>query len=251
LHCGIERQHGERILKAYRRVRRYSRVAMVLHWVVAAGIAFLFVHGFAMMHIEPSQRTAELNLHRSVGVVVFALVLLRIWWRIAHPPPHVRMPAVQAWVANYVHLFIYALLVVNGVAGFIGWIASGDPIVFFGVQIAGGCAASPMLNRVCLAIGLGTARTLIVVIALHVLAAVKHQWLDHDRLIARMMPGRTILLPLRTIELVQWARKRRRERRAHRGCCEHCGAPLGRKSRIVTPARAYDLIAAQSPLKPG
>ena len=117
------------------------------------------------------------------------------------------------------------------------------------MQVTGDDAASPMLNRVCLAIGLGTARTLIVVIALHVLAAVKHQCLDYARLIARMIPGRTILLP-RTIELVQWARKRRRGGRADRGCCEHCGAPLARRTTRAAPGvHAYDLIAAQSPLK--
>src|SRR5262245_11493333 len=143
--------------KAYRRVRRYNRVAIALHWLVAAGIAFLFIHGFEMMHLEAAQRRPALNLHRSVGVIVFALVLVRLWWRIAHPPPHLRMPPKQAWVANYVHLLIYALLIANGAAGVAGWIASGDPIVFFGIALRGERTPAPQLNRFCLAVGLTTA----------------------------------------------------------------------------------------------
>lgn len=237
-------------MKAYRRVRRYTVPAMALHWCVALGIAFLFVHGFAMMHIEASQRLGALNLHRSVGTVVFVLVLLRIWWRIANPPPPIAMPPLQAWLAHYVHLLIYTLLVVNGVAGVAGWVASGDPIVFFGMNVADARTPAPGLSRLCLVVGLTTARMMLVVIALHVLAVIKHQWLDRDRLLERMWPGRTILLPLRTMELAQWAlerrRERRREQRVRRGCCEHCGAPLGAGKSRVKHARAYDLIGART-----
>lgn len=192
---------------------------MLLHWLVAAGIAFLFVHGFYMMRIEEAQRLPDLNLHRSVGVTIFALVLVRVWWRLTHPPPPVPMPEAQAWIAGYVHILIYALLIVNGIAGTAGWIASGDPIVFFGEPLTGPRAASPAINRLCLFIGLATAHVLMAVIVLHVLAVVKHEWFDKDRLLSRMLPGPAILLPLRPEEIVQrmreW-RRRRREQRAFR-----------------------------------
>ena len=197
----------------FRRIRRYTEFAMVLHWLVAAGIAFLYVHGFDMMHAEGTQRTAQLNLHRSVGMTVFALVLVRIWWRMVRPPPHVPMPEVQAWVANLVHLLIYALLVVNGIAGTVGWIASGDPVVFFGMPLAGERAPSPDLNRLCILVGLTTARILVVMIALHVLGVIKHEWLDRDRILQRMLPGPALLLPLSPREIVQRLRERRRKRR--------------------------------------
>jgi cytochrome b561 len=81
-----DHNHDERGLRdILSRIRRYTEFAMVLHWLVAAGIAFLYVHGFDMMRIEESQRLPQLNLHRSVGVTVFALVLVRIWWRMVAP----------------------------------------------------------------------------------------------------------------------------------------------------------------------
>jgi len=161
---------------------------MVLHWLVAAGIAFLYVHGFDMMRLPEAARLPQLNLHRSVGVTVFALVLARVWWRLTHTPPEIPMPKVQAWVAHLVHLLIYALLVVNGLAGTIGWIASGDPVEFFGMPVAAAHAGSPALNHLCILVGMTTARALVVLIALHVLAVVKHEWFDRDRLLERMLP---------------------------------------------------------------
>jgi cytochrome b561 len=203
-------------VKFFERMRRYTEFAMVLHWLVAAGIAFLYVHGFDMMRLPASERLPQLNLHRSVGVVVFALVLVRLWWRFTHPPPEVPMPALQAKVAGFVHVLIYALLIVNGIAGSIGWILSGDPIVFFGMQVAPARAASPALEHLCVVVGMTTARALVVAIALHVVAVVKHEWLDRDRILERMLPGPPIPVPRQPKAIMQRLRewRRRRELRA-------------------------------------
>jgi cytochrome b561 len=180
----------------YRRIRRYGRAAIALHWVVAVGIFVLFVHGATMMLIPEQQRLPALNLHRSIGVVVFALVMVRIWWRVTHPPPPLRLAPELEWVADFVHILIYALLVANGIAGTLGWLASGDPIVFFGGQLRSPRDPQPQLTRVCLVIGFTTARALLVVIALHVLAALKRHVVDRERLLERMWPGRTIMVTL-------------------------------------------------------
>lgn len=187
---------------------------MAFHWLVAAGIAFLYVHGFDMMRTEGPDHLVQLNLHRSIGVTVFALVLVRIWWRMTHPPPEIPMPKVQAWIANAVHLLIYALLVVNGIAGTVGWIASGDPLVFFGIELADGRTPHPALNHLCVLVGMTTARALVLMIALHVLGVLKHEIFDRDRVLERMMPGPPIVLPLTPRKVAQRMRERRRKRRA-------------------------------------
>jgi cytochrome b561 len=129
---------------------------MLLHWLVAAGIAFLYVHGFDMMRHAGGGAPGQAQPAPIGGILVFALVLVRIWWRITHPPPLVPMPKVQAWIAHYVHILIYVLLVVNGIAGSVGWIASGDPVVLFGVQLAPERTPSPALNHLCIQVGLTT-----------------------------------------------------------------------------------------------
>ena len=203
----------------YRRIRRYGTPAIALHWLVALGIFVLFVHGATMMLIPEHARLPALNLHRSIGVVVFLLVLARIAWRLRHPPPPMRM-AHEA-VAHYVHVLIYALLVGNGVAGMVGWLASGDPIVLFGWPVRAAHAPAPQLERICLAIGFATARALLLAIALHALAALKHHVVDRDRLLERMWPGRTILVTLLSalstlVPRNAGARKKRASRRSRR-----------------------------------
>ena len=211
------------------RIRRYTELAMLLHWMVAAGIAFLFIHGFDMMRIPEAQRLVQLNMHRSVGVVVFALVLVRIAWRIAHPPPHVPMPKMQAWAASYVHILIYVLLVVNGIAGTVGWVASGDPVVFFSYAVAGARTASPELDHFCILVGMTTARILMVVIVLHVLAVVKHEWLDRDELLERMVPGPPTAVALRPRDIAQRVREWRSSRRAPRVAADKAASPTARE----------------------
>ena len=197
----------------FRRIRRYTEGAMALHWLVALGIAFLFIHGFRMMEIPADERLHELNVHRSVGVLVFVLVLIRIWWRLGHPPPALPMPPLLAAIAHFVHFLIYVLLVINGIAGSVGWVASGDPIVFFGMDIAGERTPWPRLNHLCIMIGLATARILLAAVAVHVLAVIKHEVFDRDRTLERMLPGPAIVVPLRPGEIIERMRERRRKRR--------------------------------------
>jgi cytochrome b561 len=124
---------------------------------------------------------------------------------------------VQTWIANLVHLLIYRAAGRERNRGH-PWAGSraADPIVFFGAQLADAHAPSPTLNHLCILVGMTTARVLVVMIALHVLAVVKHEWLDRDRLLARMLPGPAILLPLSPREIMRRLRERRQKRRGGR-----------------------------------
>jgi cytochrome b561 len=222
---GVSRLFGKgNSVTLYRRVRRYGAPAIALHWLVALGIFVLFIHGATMMLIPEEHRLAALNVHRSIGIVVFALVLFRIAWRLTHRPPTLRMRPRDEAIAHFVHNLIYALLVANGLAGAIGWLASGDPITFFGWELRPAHDPQRQVARICLAIGFATARAMLFVIALHVLAALKHHVLDRDRLLERMWPGRTIEVTLHSVlaPLTRDARARparsgaKRRRRRHR-----------------------------------
>ena len=217
-------------MSLYRRIRRYGTPAIALHWLVALGIFVLFVHGATMMQIREADRLPALNLHRSIGLVVFVLVLVRIWWRMTHPPPSMRIAPEHEWIAHFVHVLIYALLVANGVAGTMGWFASGDAIVFFGWELQAPRDAQPQLARCCNLIGFATARALLAAIALHTLAALKHHVVDRDRMIERMWPGRTILVTL--LSALPTVAPRRKARKAQRAAKERkAHGRRGRKDR--------------------
>src|ERR1700675_1723748 len=100
---------------------RYTTVAMALHWLVAAIVLGQFALGWWMQEIPkqpPGPRAEAFNLHKSIGLVVLALMLARIAWRVGHPPPPLpAMPRWQARLAQATHLFFYAVLVALPVTG--------------------------------------------------------------------------------------------------------------------------------------
>jgi len=96
------------------------------------------------------------------------------------------------------HVWLYALIVVNGVSGVLGWMFGGDPIVFFGIAVPQLVAPIPRIDRISHVVGFVTSRLLAVSIALRVAAALKHHFVDRDRLLARMWLSFTRMeLPMR------------------------------------------------------
>ena len=98
---------------------RYSAVAVALHWLVAIGILYNLV---AMLLVDDNDRSrAFLDLHKSIGITVLGLALLRILWRIGHTPPPL-LPTQQPWerkLATAVHHTLYLLIVLVPLSGWL------------------------------------------------------------------------------------------------------------------------------------
>src|SRR3981189_2035160 len=81
-------------------VGSYTKTAVVLHWVIAAGAVTMIGLGWCMISIPkdpPGARLAAFNLHKSIGITIFMLMAARLTWRLAHrPPPLPPMPRWQA-----------------------------------------------------------------------------------------------------------------------------------------------------------
>ena len=91
---------------------RYTHTAIALHWLIAALVIVQFAWGWWMQEI-PKQpvgpRVDAFNLHKSVGMMILALMVVRILWRIGHrPPPLPSMPSWQARAAHLTHIALYA-----------------------------------------------------------------------------------------------------------------------------------------------
>jgi cytochrome b561 len=129
--------------------RRYTHVAVALHWLVAALFVGQFAWGWLMQEIPkspPGFRADAFNAHKSVGLCLLALMLFRLGWRIAHPPPALpAMPAWQSAVARITHAALYVALIVQPVSGYLGSVWSGYPVRFFGI--------APPIRRVRTAAG--------------------------------------------------------------------------------------------------
>ncbi|MBO6718395.1 MAG: cytochrome b [Rhizobiaceae bacterium] len=169
---------------------RYGAVAMAMHWATAGALLFLLGSGLLMERLaDDMTRLQVLRAHVAVGALVLLLTLTRIgWWLFAdrRPSEPAGMPRWQAKTSNLVHRLSYAAILIMGASGFAMLVLSGVvPIL-----IAGQPDALPdfQLYPPRAAHGL-VAWVLIALIAVHVAAALYHQFVLRDRLLARMGIG--------------------------------------------------------------
>ena len=116
---------------------RYTSTAIALHWLIAAAVIAQFAWGWWMQSIPkepPGMRADAFNLHKSIGLTLFALMMLRLFWRLRHPaPPLPPMPRWQSKLARFNHVLLYCALVAMPVAGYLGSVFSGYPVKYFGI----------------------------------------------------------------------------------------------------------------------
>lgn len=168
---------------------RYSGVAIVLHWALALALAFQLALGFSMPH---DARGFEMfQLHKSVGITILLLTLARIAWRLAKKPPLATEGGFGGFLAKAVHLLLYLFMIG---APLTGWalVSTAEikaPTVLFGMVPwphlpLPGTINEPMEEVHELLAWLG-----IALIVLHILGAIRHQFLIRDNLMRRMSPG--------------------------------------------------------------
>jgi cytochrome b561 len=182
--------------------RRYSAVAILLHWASALAALVLIGLGLTMTHaaLAPLRQFQLYQWHKSVGVTVLALTVLRLLWRLTHrPPPHpVGMPARERRAAAVAHHLLYLLLVGLPLTGWavVSLSPFNIPTVLYGLvpwphlplaaHVPDPAAAEGLLKQVH-ALG---AWFLAALLAVHVAAALRHHFLLRDDVLRRMLPGR-------------------------------------------------------------
>jgi len=170
----------------------YTATAIALHWLVAALIVGAFTIGLIAVELAVSPQKLKLySWHKWIGVSIALLALVRIGWRLWHPAP--ALPSgMRRWeqhVATGTHVLLYVLLLAIPVTGWLMSSASGFPVVYFGVLplpdlVAKDKALADTLKLVHYALN----KTLLVLVVLHVAAALKHHVLDRDDVLTRMLP---------------------------------------------------------------
>ncbi len=172
---------------------RYTPVAIALHWLLALAIVGAFGVGLYMTGLPFSPARLKLyNWHKWAGVTILTLSALRLLWRLSHrPPADPPMPAWQAQAAHITHNLLYVLFFAVPLAGWAYSSAAGFPIVWFGVlPLPDFVPKSPELAETFKALHKFAAYGLALLVLAHVGAALKHQFIDRDRLLARMGIGR-------------------------------------------------------------
>lgn len=171
----------------------YTRTAVGLHWLIAGFILAALFMGWTMTDMEVSPAKLKLyNYHKWVGITVLALALVRLGWRITHrPPPMEPVPRWQMMAANASHLLLYVLLLAVPLTGWAYSNASGYPIVYLGhLPLPDLVDRDKLLAGQLVKVHGTLAAVLAAAVALHVLAALEHQFIRKDRTLRRMFSWR-------------------------------------------------------------
>ena len=168
---------------------RYTATAIVLHWAIALLVIGILTLGFYMVGIpkKTPDRGFYLNLHKSLGLLAAALILLRLAWRARHAPPPLptTMSAWEVRAARWSHG-----LVLQPTTGYLSSSFNKFGVRFFGYALPHWGWEDAGLRGLILSVHQVTAILLVTLIALHLLAAVKHLLIDRDGVFARMLPWR-------------------------------------------------------------
>jgi len=169
----------------------YDNVAIALHWATAVLVVIQFLLAITWDYFSRDTRENLQSVHVSLGVLLTAVIIARIAWRLI--PGHQRSAIVTEWVkiaSKTVHYLLYVLLVVQAGLGFAWRWAQGHDVAFFGLfGIPGPYGQLARPTRHLLATFHDKIGWAIVIIAFgHALAALYHHYKLHDRVLGRMFP---------------------------------------------------------------
>lgn len=175
---------------------RYSNVNVAFHWATAALVLFQIWLGlsFAEMAQGPD-RTNLFTWHKTIGALILLLVLARLTYRLANPPPPYppELPRWERVAGTWNHRLFYLLLIVMPIGGLVAvsGLSRGPTIELLGgVTIPKIPGISKELGELAGEVHAAAAWLLIALIALHVAAGLKHQFYDRNRAAGRMPPFR-------------------------------------------------------------
>lgn len=172
---------------------RFTRTAIVLHWLIALLLLGQFVFGWLLADIPRNtpERGYFINLHKSTGILIGVLIVLRLVWRLRHRPPALpsSMRQWQQRAASASHIGLYAGMLIMPLSGYLAANFSKHGIKFLNIyKWAPWGSDDKLLYTIFNQTHKITALLLAALISLHVLAVVKHALIDRDSLFSRMWP---------------------------------------------------------------
>lgn len=174
---------------------RYTRAAIFLHWLVAILLLSQFAFGWYLSEVPRGvpARSYYVNLHKSTGLLLGLLILLRLAWRLRHAPPPLpdAIPRWQQRIASVSHLALYVCMVAMPLSGYLASNFSKWGVNFFNaVKLAPWGSDDKLLYAFFNQTHKLTSWALLALVIVHVLAALKHALIDRDDVVTRMLPRR-------------------------------------------------------------
>lgn len=170
----------------------YGLIAKLFHWIMAALIIGLIGLGWYMVQLTYYDwfYHGSLSLHRSVGLIVLALAVLRLAWMLVdrRPRPPLSLTTFDMIASRTVHAVLIVLMVVMPVSGYLISTEAGDPVPVFGlVNMPAVIDVSDQLREIATDVHFYSVYATAGLVVLHTLAALKHHLVDRDETLRRMI----------------------------------------------------------------
>ena len=179
---------------------RWGSLSQLLHWLIVALIALQATLGLTGLLLPLGmEKLAVLARHKSIGITILGLAVLRLLWRWLNPAPPLpcNLTPLERFLAHFTHVTLYVLLLAMPLTGWMMSSARGFPVSWFNLRqlpdlVPKSEALYDALVRTHAALAIGLA----VTVALHVAAALKHHFVLKDDTLRRMLPFGRITLAL-------------------------------------------------------
>jgi cytochrome b561 len=170
---------------------RWGAIAQFFHWLIVALIIVQVTLASLAEDAPLAKKLGLLARHKSFGITILGLVVLRLLWRWANPTPTLpsTLKPYERVLANITHASLYILLFALPLSGWMMSSARGFPVSWFGfIQLPDLVPKNKALYDAFLATHESLVWVLYVIAALHVLAALKHHFMLKDNVLRRMLP---------------------------------------------------------------
>jgi cytochrome b561 len=192
-------------------IQKYTKIAILLHWLIAIVIAMLFCLGWYMTELpkegpkqlgfdlfdlgiytwnlaqEASPRTFYFNLHKSIGFTLLVLVVIRFIWKLLNKPPAM-LTSYKDWerkLATGTHHLLYLLMFAMPISGLMMSLNSKYGVSWFGMHVLDG-VDNKELRHTFEGVHEFIGTVLLVIVGLHFIGALKHKFIDKDNTLSRM-----------------------------------------------------------------
>lgn len=172
-------------------ISSYGSITKLFHWIIFLLVLCNITFGFFLDDIPKDYQPAAYNLHKLTGLTILALMLLRAIWALTNPKPLLPMNT-RPWekmAERTVHFLLYFSLIAMPLAGWVGSSAAGRPPHIGDINFLLPVEKSKELTDLAFNIHGIFALTIIILVSIHILAALFHHYIKKDNVLRRMLPG--------------------------------------------------------------
>ena len=169
----------------------YGSVAKFFHWLISILIIFMLIFGYFLDDVPKDYQPMSYNIHKLTGLAILALMVLRLIWALVNPKPVLPTETLpwERLTVRMVHFMLYLFVILMPLAGWIGSVADNRPPHLGAINFELPIPQDKALANAAFDVHGTVAIILIVLISLHLLAALYHHFIKRDDILVRMLPN--------------------------------------------------------------